>query len=74
MLNITTNNGKLWQNLFYQMNPEITLRIQATRGKDTLTLSYTKDDSFIPGSNIETPKRIGVKSQSSASSCAITLK
>ena len=65
-LSIPTNGVSLWEPLFYQMNPDNTIRIQATRGEDTLTLSYAKDDSYIPALNGGIPKNVAGSFQSSA--------
>jgi predicted ATPase len=65
-LSIPTNGVSLWEPLFYQMNPDNTIRIQATRGEDTLTLSYTKDDNYIPALNGGIPKSVAGNFQSSA--------
>lgn len=65
-LNVPTNGVGLWEPLFYQMNPDNTIRIQATRGEDTLTLSYSKDESYIPAQNGGIPKNVAGSFQSSA--------
>ena len=65
-LSLSTNGVSLWEPLFYQMHPDNRIKIQATRGKDTLTLSYTKDDSYIPALNGGIPKNVAGSSQSSA--------
>ena len=65
-LNVPTNGVSLWEPLFYQMNPDNTIRIQATRGKDSLTLTYTKDDSYVPALNGGIPKNVAGSFQSSA--------
>ena len=65
-LNIPTNGVSLWEPLFYQMNPDNSIRIQAKRGEDTLTLSYAKDDSYIPALNGGIPKNVAGSFQSSA--------
>lgn len=65
-LSIPTNGVSLWEPLFYQMNPNNTIRIQATRGEDTLTLSYSKDESYIPAQNGTIPKNVAGSFQSSA--------
>ena len=65
-LSIPTNGVSLWEPLFYQMNPDNTISIQATRGEDTLSLSYTKDDSYIPALNGGIPKNVAGSFQSSA--------
>ncbi len=65
-LNVPTNGVSLWEPLFYQMNPDNTIKIQATRGEDILTLSYSKDDSFIPALNGGIPKNVAGSFQSSA--------
>ncbi len=56
----------LWEPLFYQMNPENTIKIRAKRGKDMLELSYSKDDSYIPAQNSDIPKNVAGSFQSSA--------
>lgn len=65
-LSLSTNGVSLWEPLFYQMHPDNRIKIQATRGKDTLTLSYTKDDSYIPALNGGIPKNVAGSFQSSA--------
>lgn len=65
-INVPTNGVSLWEPLFYQMNPDNTIRIQATRGEDTLTLSYSKDESYIPAQNGEIPQNVAGSFQSSA--------
>ena len=65
-LNVPTNGVSLWEPLFYQMNPDNTIRIQATRGKDSLTLTYAKDDSYVPALNGGIPKNVAGSFQSSA--------
>ena len=65
-LNIPTNGVSLWEPLFYRMNPDNTIRIQATRGEDTLTLSYSKDENYIPAQNGGIPKNVAGSFQSSA--------
>ena len=65
-LNLLTNGVALWEPLFYQMNPDNTIRIQATRGKETLTLSYAKDDGYVPAMNGGIPKNVAGSFQSSA--------
>lgn len=65
-LSVPTNGVSLWEPLFYQMNPDNTIRIQATKGKDTLSLSYAKDDSYIPALNGRIPKNVAGSFQSSA--------
>ena len=65
-LNVPANGVGLWEPLFYQMNPDNTIKIQATRGEDVLTLSYTKDDSYIPALNGGIPKNVAGSFQSSA--------
>ena len=65
-LNVPTNGVSLWEPLFYQMDPDNTIKIQATRGKDTLSLSYSKDDNFIPALNEGIPKDVAGSLQSSA--------
>ena len=65
-LNTPTNGVSLWEPLFYQMNPDNTIRIQATQGINTLTLSYEKDDSYVPALNGGIPKNVAGSFQSSA--------
>ena len=65
-LNVPTNGVGLWEPLFYQMNPDNTIKIQAARSEDVLTLSYTKDDSYIPAQNGGIPKDVAGSFQSSA--------
>ena len=65
-LNISTDGVGLWEPLFYQMNPDNTIKIQTTRGKETLTLSYMKDESYIPALNGGIPKDVFGSFQSSA--------
>ena len=65
-LNVPTNGVSLWEPLFYQMNPNNVIKIQATRDEDVLTLSYTKDDSYIPALNGGIPKNVAGSFQSSA--------
>lgn len=65
-LNIPANGVSLWEPLFYQMNPDNTIMIQADRGEDTLTLSYSKDDSYIPALKGGIPKNVAGSFQSSA--------
>ena len=48
------------------MDPDNTIKIAATRGNDTLTLSYSKDDSYIPALNSGIPKNVAGSFQSSA--------
>ena len=60
------NGVTLWEPLFYQMNPDNRIRIQATRRSDTLSLSYMKDDSYIPALNGGIPKDVAGSFQSSA--------
>ncbi len=57
-LSIPTNGVSMWEPLFYQMNPDNTIRIKTTRGDDTLTLSYEKDDSYVPAMNGGMPKNV----------------
>ena len=61
-----TNGVGLWEPIFYLMNPANTIRIQATRGKDTLKLSYSKDENYIPAQNGGIPKNVAGSFQSSA--------
>ena len=63
---VSSNGVSLWEPLFYQMNPDNTIKIQAKRGKDTLTLSYAKDDSYIPALNGGIPRDVAGSFQSSA--------
>ncbi len=65
-LNVPTNGVSIWEPLFYQMNPDNSIRIQVTRGEDTLALSYEKDDSYIPALNGGIPKNVAGSFQSSA--------
>ena len=65
-LSAPTNGVSLWEPLFYQMNPDNAIKIQATRGEDVLTLSYTKDDSYVPALNGGIPKNVAGSFQSSA--------
>ena len=65
-MNIPANGVSLWEPLFYQMNPENTIKLSATRGRDTLTLSYSKDESYIPAQNGSIPKNVAGSFQSSA--------
>lgn len=64
--NTPTNGVSLWEPLFYQMNPQNAIMIQATRGEDTLTISYEKDESYIPALNGGIPKDVAGSFQSSA--------
>ena len=52
--------------LFYQMDPNNTIMIQASRGEDTISLSYSKDDCYIPALNDGIPKNVAGSFQSSA--------
>lgn len=65
-LNVPTNGVGLWEPLFYQMDPDNTIRIHATRGEDSLILSYSKDESYIPAQNGGIPKNVAGSFQSSA--------
>ena len=65
-LSAPANGVGLWEPLFYQMDPDNTIRIQATRGADTLKLIYSKDDSFIPAQSGDIPKNVAGSFQSSA--------
>ena len=65
-LNVPPNGVGLWEPLFYQMNPDNTIRIRATRGEDNLTLSYSKDESYIPALNGGIPKNVAGSFQYSA--------
>ena len=64
--NIPVNGVGIWEPLFYQMDPNNKIKIQATRGKDTLTLTYAKDDNYIPSLNGGIPKDLAGSFQSSA--------
>lgn len=55
-----------WEPLFYQMNPDNAIKIQATRGKDALSLSYTKDKNYVPALNSGLPKNVAGGFQSYA--------
>ena len=57
-LNIPANGVSVWEPLFYQMNPNNTIRIQAAQGEDIFSLSYSKDDSYIPAVNDGIPKNV----------------
>ena len=46
-VNTLSNEVTIWEPLFYQMNPDHIIKIQAQRDNDSLKLSYSKDDSFI---------------------------
>ena len=65
-LSTPTNGVNLWEPLFYQMDPNNTIMIQADRGEDTLTLSYKKDENYIPAMNGGVPKDVAGSFQSSA--------
>jgi hypothetical protein len=65
-LNIPANGVSVWEPLFYQMNPNNTIRIQAVQGEDIFSLSYSKDDSYIPAVNDGIPKNVAGSFQSSA--------
>lgn len=65
-LNVPTNGVSLWEPLFYQMNPDNTIKIQASRSEDDLTLSYSKDDSYIPALKDGIPKEVAGSFQSFA--------
>lgn len=65
-LSLPSNGVGLWEPLFYQMNPDNTIRIHTTRAEDTLTLSYAKDESYIPALNGGIPKNVAGSFQSSA--------
>ena len=65
-LSFPTNGTALWEPLFYQMNPENAIRIQARRREDIISLSYTKDESYIPALNGGIPKNVAGSFQSSA--------
>lgn len=63
---VSSNGVSLWEPLFYQMNPDNTIKIQVKRGKDTLSLSYAKDDSYIPALKGGIPRDVAGSFQSSA--------
>jgi len=65
-ISIPANGVGLWEPLFYRMDPENAIKIQTTRGEDVLTLSYTKDDSYIPAQNRDIPKNVAGSFQFSA--------
>lgn len=65
-ISVPANGVSLWEPLFYQMNPDNSIRIKATRGEDTITLSYSKDESYIPAQNAGIPKNVAGSFQSSA--------
>lgn len=65
-LSIPANGVSLWEPLFYQMDPNNSIRIQAVRGDDTLSLSYSKDESYIPALKGGIPKNVVGSFQSSA--------
>ena len=65
-LSTPANGVNLWEPLFYEMNPENEIRIQATRGADTLALSFAKDDNYIPALNGGIPRNVAGALQSSA--------
>ena len=65
-LNFSVNGTGLWEPLFFQMNPDNTIRIQAIRGGDNITMSYMKDESYIPALNGGIPKNVAGSFQSSA--------
>ena len=62
----TANGVGVWEPLFYQMNPDNPIRIEAFRGEDSLSLSYMKDDSYVPALNGGIPKNMVGSFQSSA--------
>ena len=57
-----------WEPLFYQMDPDNNIKICATRGEDTLTLSYSKDESYIPATNGNLPRNVAGSFQTFAKS------
>ena len=65
-LNNLTNGVGLWEPLFYQMDPTNSIQIRARRGDDNLSLSYSKDNNFIPAMNGGIPKNVAGSFQSSA--------
>lgn len=62
------NGVEIWTPLFYEMNPDNTIKIKATRGEDRLSLSCRKDDSYIPALNGGVPKNVAGSFQSFAKS------
>jgi len=65
-INLPSNGVGVWEPLFYQMDPDNIIKIQASRGDDTLVLSYSKDDSYIPALGVNIPKEVIGSFQSSA--------
>ena len=65
-VNTQANGAGLWEPLFYQMNPDNKIMIQAVRNTDALTLIYEKDDSYIPALKGGIPKNVAGSFQSSA--------
>ena len=65
-LNNPTNGVALWEPIFYQMDPTNSIQIHAQRGEENLSLSYSKDDSYIPAVNGGIPKNVAGSFQSSA--------
>lgn len=65
-LNVPITGVGLWEPLFYQMNPDNSIKIQATRGEDKFALSCMKDDNYIPALNGGIPKDVAGSFQSSA--------
>lgn len=65
-LSVPVSGVSLWEPLFYQMNPSNSIIIQAERGKDKLSLTYSKDDNYIPALNGGIPKDVAGSFQSSA--------
>ncbi len=65
-LSVPTSGVSLWEPLFYQMDPNHKIKIQAARGEDTLTLTYSKDESYIPSQMRGIPKNVVGSFQSSA--------
>ena len=56
----------IWEPLFYQLNPENAIRIRADSGEDRFSLTYEKDDSYIPALRGGIPKNVAGSFQSSA--------
>lgn len=65
-LNNLTNGVGLWEPLFYQMDPNNSIQIRARRGNDNLSLSYSKDNNYIPAMNGGIPQNVAGSFQSSA--------
>ncbi len=65
-LSVPTSGVSLWEPLFYQMDPNNKIRIKAARGEDTLTLTDSKDESYIPAPTGGIPKNVVGSFQSSA--------